>query len=159
MSRRRIATAALLTILLTAWTAASLLGCRTYAVLSDSMTPTLRRGDLIVVRETPPAQIRVGDIVAYRSAGAVVVHRVITVRRDAGGSFAFVTKGDAPSLAEDPPFPAERLLGRVCGRVPLLGGIVTVLGRLWPLCLLAIPLWLLCRALQRRPITTKETPS
>ena len=57
------------------------------AVAGKSMEPTLRSGDLIVVR---PGAYRVGEIVAYRSGGGLVVHRIVSV---ANGRL--VMRGDA----------------------------------------------------------------
>jgi len=64
------------------------------SVKGISMTPTLREGDLVVVRGAP--DYHVGDIVAftvpphYRDAGLGVIHRII-----GGNAFAgYIAKGD-----------------------------------------------------------------
>jgi|GEM_PF-1899101 len=81
---------------------------------TDSMTPTIRKGDEIIVSRTPSSDIRNGDIIAYVRPDKhhILVHRV--VRRTAGKrGIAFMTKGD--NLAEPDPYmtPAKNVLGRV----------------------------------------------
>lgn len=58
-----------------------------------SMYPALRPGDTLVVRETPPRDIRVGDILCLRENGNYVSHRIVTLERD-GNHLLVTTKGD-----------------------------------------------------------------
>src|SRR5687767_1939344 len=65
-------------------------GSASYVVPSgSSMLPTLREGDLAIVRAAP--SYGPGDIVAYRSArlGETVLHRIVGVEQG-----KFVLKGD-----------------------------------------------------------------
>lgn len=51
-----------------------------YTVVSGSMRPTLKRGDIVLVKEvnaSDPSNIQEGDIVAMRAGSRVVTHRVI----------------------------------------------------------------------------------
>lgn len=90
-----------------------------YSVLSDSMIPTLRAGDVIVT--IPPDQgISVGDIVVYKAGRLLVTHRVVTV--EAGG---LRTKGDA-NEAEDPALvPSSAIVGLYQGRIPFAGHLLS----------------------------------
>jgi signal peptidase len=65
------------------------------AVVSNSMDPTLKKGDLVVVKGVSPEDIKIGDIIVYHNPlqGVAVVHRVIDIRKD-GGKLIFYTKGD-----------------------------------------------------------------
>ena len=80
-----------------------------------SMHPFVRNGDLLHVRAVAPDQVRVGDLVMFRSACSnVVVHRVLR-RTKLQGTIAFVIKGDRGEFP-DGIFPAEKILGRVIAR-------------------------------------------
>lgn len=46
----------------------SFLGYRFYNVLSGSMTPTIYKGDMVFVKVTSAADIRIGDIVTYTAS-------------------------------------------------------------------------------------------
>ncbi|MCD6510674.1 MAG: signal peptidase I [Thermoprotei archaeon] len=48
-----------------------------YIVLSGSMQPTLRPGDIVFLVKVDPSEIEVGDIVAIKTDRAIYVHRVI----------------------------------------------------------------------------------
>ncbi|EMA06216.1 signal peptidase I [Haloferax denitrificans] len=99
-----------------------------YTVLSGSMSPTFDAGDVVVVRDVPPADISEGDIITYREAGSAitdertdrVTHRVVAVDRS-GDSPVFRTKGDANEDVDSDPVTADRVVGRVWFHVPYLG--------------------------------------
>lgn len=74
----------------------------------DSMHPLIRSNDHLLVEPVDPSAIRRGDVVLARLDRGLTAHRVVRV--DAAGTIT--TRGDnAP--AEDPPFGAAQLLGRV----------------------------------------------
>lgn len=86
-------------------------GCA--VVLSGSMEPTLKPDDLIFVRVQD--EYEVGDVVVYQDGKHLTVHRLIALDGDRA-----VTKGDANNVADDP-IGAERIIGRLCGRIPRVG--------------------------------------
>ena len=117
-------------------------------VEGNSMLPTLYSGDLVVIYKPQPQDIRVGDIVVYRSplTGRLVIHRVIEIN-ECDGSYCYITKGDnnlhpdnSPMLALEPStgIPYEDVVGVVIGirrggstaplRIPYLG-ILTMIAR------------------------------
>ena len=56
-----------------------LFGERSLTVLSGSMEPQLHVGDVVVVDQVPPLEVRVGDIVTFRDpedASRLITHRV-----------------------------------------------------------------------------------
>ena len=76
-------------------------------VQGSSMLPSLRPGDEVELR-SPSQQIEVGDVVAYRRADRLFVHRV--VERNCRGEL--VTRGDTLPQA-DAPVSESELLGVV----------------------------------------------
>lgn len=76
---------------------------RPVTVLSDSMTPTFSRGDLVISTTVPLDQLRVGQVVSFRipvGDHRVESHRVIEIV-SGGGAPVVRTKGDA-NKAPDP---------------------------------------------------------
>ncbi len=68
---------------------ASLGGATSYVIVSGrSMEPTLRSGDLAIVREQ--ASYDVGDLIAFRAEGGEVIHRIVGGNANDG----FVVQGD-----------------------------------------------------------------
>jgi len=98
-------------------------------VVSQSMVPTLGVGDFIFVSRiedfdavtaAPPPE---GDILVYVKRGVAneyIVHRAVE-KFDADGEWRFVTKGDNNPVADGQPVPESRVVGRLVGRIPILG--------------------------------------
>lgn len=98
-------------------------------VLSDSMTPTFRAGDLIV--EDPvtskAAQLGVGDVITFRAgdSGELVTHRIVRVRGSAAdGSIRYRTQGDANNALDITPVTPEQVVGVYLWRIPYAGYVI-----------------------------------
>ncbi|MBN2005231.1 MAG: signal peptidase I [Anaerolineae bacterium] len=79
----------------------------------SSMTGTFRPGDMLVVRETAFADVRPGDVVAFRAPGGdddatLIVHRVMARAAD-----GLITRGDACGAPDAARVQAGDLVGRV----------------------------------------------
>jgi len=99
---------------------ARLIGLQVFCVLSGSMEPTYRVGDLIFVKKTAPQEIQVGDAITFvlNENLTVATHRV--VRIDPAKQH-FFTKGDNNSVEDAAPVHYNNLIGRPAFRVPYLG--------------------------------------
>lgn len=146
----RLATAAVLIVLvgaLLAGTVPSLLGYESFVVLSGSMEPTLRVGDLAVVGPVRQDQLMVGDVISYRTAqrpDVVVTHRLVRIGVDERQRPALQTKGDANDSADQVLVEPGAVLGRVAYGVPMVGYLVEFARRPeGKLLLLACPAFLL----------------
>ncbi|GAG51869.1 unnamed protein product, partial [marine sediment metagenome] len=82
--------------------ATNLLGYQSYVIYSGSMEPAVKVGSLLLTRPAGVEDLRVGDVITYRSPGnhTTLTHRIVSVRQE-DGERAFTTKGDA-SLEPDP---------------------------------------------------------
>jgi len=99
------------------------IGDNSLVVMSGSMSPALRVGDVVVERPLRPSDVRVGDVVTFRDpdrAGRLLTHRVRHVRIS-GTRAEFETKGDANNTPEQWSIPVDGHLSRVVYRVPMLG--------------------------------------
>ncbi len=126
---------------------------RSFAVLSGSMQPTLRVGDLVLEKRTAGTDIHVGDIVTFRSpedADKLITHRVRRVVIG-DGIVRVTTKGDANLSVERWTIPVDGTVGRAIGRVPKVGYLL-VWARTTPgrLLLIALPACLLGASQLRR---------
>ncbi len=124
---------------------------------SNSMSPSLNLGDLILVRGVDPTGLRVGDIIIFdvpppydRYTPSPAIHRVVDAWME-GGRLYFRTKGDAlPS--EDPwRLPAEMVRGVFSLKMPYLGMPILLLRTPAGLALSAILLllWILYPAVRK----------
>lgn len=95
-------------------------GMDSYVVISESMAPTLQRGDLVLVAPAAaPDAYRPGDVITFREpARGLLTHRVVRTTED--GS-AYVTRGDANRVDDVSPVPFGAVEGRVRVVVPGAG--------------------------------------
>ena len=106
--------------------APALFGGRSLTVLSGSMDPALKVGDIVIDSQVSPAEVRVGDIITFsdpEGTDKLITHRVRRLRITDGTAHV-VTKGDNTNAVERWEMPAGGSLGRVEYRVPLLGFLV-----------------------------------
>ena len=99
---------------------------RPLVVLSGSMEPALRTGDVSVVRGIAPLDARPGDIVTFRdpdNADRLITHRVRALHVQ-GDAVVFRTRGDANNVSERWRVPASGEIGRVMYRIPKLGWVL-----------------------------------
>lgn len=93
----------------------SLFGYSMYRISSDSMTPSLSVGDIILSHECDPETLRDGDIITYEGtvgefSGRDVTHRVVRAPYRENGEVYLVTKGD-DNPAEDTPIRSTQVKG------------------------------------------------
>jgi signal peptidase len=102
-------------------------GWRADTVLSGSMEPALPVGCVQVTKPVKPEDIKVGDIITFRSPtnGKLMSHRVVAVEE--GQSYQFRTRGDANEDADPYLVPAENVVGRVCFKLSHVGYVVEYL--------------------------------
>jgi signal peptidase len=99
-------------------------------VVSGSMEPSIREGDLLFVRGVNPEN---GDVIVFDARGLwagapeePIVHRVID-KYLVGDTLYFRTKGDANSLPDQEPVPESRIIGVVIGGIPYIGWVKIIL--------------------------------
>jgi signal peptidase I len=118
-------------------------------VLTGSMEPAIKPGDIVVLAPTPRTQPKIGDVVAYtgrRFSGESVgtfTHRIIGGNPEEG----FLVKGDAnPSPDVQRPTPAD-ISGVVFFVIPFIGKLLTP-KMLMILVPIGIGLWLVIDTLR-----------
>lgn len=93
-------------------------GWRSYVVLSGSMAPSLRVGDVVVAAPaTVPPPGRIAVFTDPQRPGRTIVHRVDRSLPDG----SLITKGDANAAADSTPVPASAVRGEARLRLPLVG--------------------------------------
>lgn len=98
----------------------TLFGWRAQVVLTGSMQPRIRPGDLVVAAPVVPGQLKPGRVVLFRDPvrpERTIVHRL--QRYDDDGDL--VTKGDANASEDSTPVARSAVLGMPRLRVPYVG--------------------------------------
>ncbi|GAB3863197.1 hypothetical protein GCM10027610_109290 [Dactylosporangium cerinum] len=92
------------------------LGWKPYVVTSESMSPALHAGDLILVDPTATS-LAVYEIVTYTDPRGLVTHRVVAQAEDG----TFTVKGDANQRADARPVERRQVIGPVRLILPHVG--------------------------------------
>lgn len=101
-------------------------GSAAYIIISGkSMQPTIQSGDLALTRAQP--SYRIGDIVAFREQGGIVLHRIISGTMQSG----FATRGDGNGQNDPWTVTSDAMLGRLWLQIPSGGKfLLNVMGAL-----------------------------
>jgi len=109
-------------------------------VVSGSMEPNIREGDLLFVMGANPEDIKNGtaeeqngDVIVFDARGLwagapeePIVHRVVD-KYLVEGTWYFRTKGDANLLTDQAPVPESCIIGVVIGGIPYIGWVKILL--------------------------------
>ncbi len=108
-----------------------------YYVISDSMSPAIKKGDLVFTKEVSFEEIEEGDVLTFTREGSEkwFSHRVVKINNV---EKSFRTKGDHNDV-EDPGYTSyDAVVGRVEKKIPVVGYFSFMLSTLWGKIILAI---------------------
>ena len=116
--------------------------------VGESMSPSIKKGDLLVVKPIAFEEAEIGEIVAFRrdeSQSALTTHRVIQKGKEHGHRY-IITKGDR-NLYRDFPLSPQHVLGKVVG-IERKGQLISLETPFYRLCgylkaRLSLGLWIL----------------
>lgn len=96
-----------------------------YVIVSGSMEPIIKIKDAVLVRRCEEADIKVGDVVTYRSMdpafyGILITHRVVNISYE-NGEKVYITKGDNNETVDRTPVKFSQIQGKVAMRIPKIG--------------------------------------
>ena len=104
----------------------SLAGYQLYTIVSESMHPKYRIGDMILTKTVTMDDVKVGQDLVYHGkegelAGKTIVHKVVDKRKK-NGVYTITTQGLANDLP-DPPVYEDQLIARVLYKTVILSFI------------------------------------
>lgn len=103
----------------------TVLGYGSVVVISGSMEPEIKVGDLLIIKEQPDGSYRVGDVVTYLDGNNLVTHRIIAIDQDEKNAETLLvtTQGDSNNTADEP-FPIQKIKGKVVAVPPYVGAAI-----------------------------------
>jgi signal peptidase len=114
------------------WVANTLGWVQPLVVVSGSMQPDIRKGDLLVALPVEAADVDVGEVTTLPSAtsGDLVTHRVTSVARN-GPDYLIEMAGDANQVNDPEPYrvDADATVLQPMVTVPVAGDVVLLLAR------------------------------
>lgn len=114
---------------------ASIGGIRIFNIVTESMVPEYKVGDILISKSTSLDKIKVGDDIVYLGnkdtfTGKVVTHRVIDIEKNEDGTYLFHTKGIA-NTAEDPVVSGSQVYGVIIYKTVILSFISKIINNLY----------------------------
>lgn len=102
-----------------------------YVIVSGSMEPTIKIRDAIIIKRYDDQELKVGDIITYRSEdpyfyGIMITHRIIDITHNEEEK-VYITKGDNNATRDRLPVKSDQIYGKVIMMVPKIGYIQTFL--------------------------------
>lgn len=93
----------------------SVFGFRTFSIITSSMEPKLKIGDVILVKEQKVSSYKVGDVITFKGmsgdlSGKIVTHEIVGITKESGRRI-FYTKG-IKNISNDPAVYEEQILGK-----------------------------------------------
>lgn len=113
----------------------SLGGFRIFNIVTKSMEPKYLVGDVLLSKEVPTNELKVGDDVVYLGeksdfAGKYVTHQIIKIDNKEDGTYEFHTKGIANEL-EDPIVKPNQIKGIIVYKIMILSFISKIISNLY----------------------------
>ncbi len=122
----------------------SVFNLRLFTVISGSMEPKYKIGDVLVAVEVDPSKVKVGDAVSYLGnkrdlKDKIITHEVTEIDQDSSGKYYFHTKGICKDcILEDPIVAEDQLYGVVKYKVNTLSYVYKIVGTTYGLFLFVI---------------------
>jgi signal peptidase len=109
------------------WFAVGLFPVYPSVIVTGSMEPMIKPGDIVLVQKIKGEEAQVGDVIQYYDIEneVYITHRVIAFKEE--GKRTLVTKGDNNSSADAQPVSLEQVKGRVIKVLPKIGWLSLIL--------------------------------
>ncbi len=91
------------------------------AIATGSMHPNIKKGDVVIIdQKYPYNKLKVGEVIAVRKNGVIIVHR-IEKRIKIGDEYFYYTKGDANRHTDNYIIDKDMVMGLVNMKIPYIG--------------------------------------
>ena len=101
-----------------------ILGIYMFNIVSESMEPTLKINDVVVVKTCEATQLQKGDIITFQQDGRIISHRILDITKDKK-IIKFRTKGDNNEIPDSDLIPEGQVYGKVLFSIKKIGKIIS----------------------------------
>ena len=101
-------------------------GYKAYIIITESMKPTIKVGDVIIVEKCEEEKLRIGDIITIQNKEkTIVTHRIVEIQVDEEtGRNEYLTKGDNNNVGDSESIKYAQIQGRKVVIIPLFGKLL-----------------------------------
>ena len=99
-----------------------------YVIITESMVPTIKVNDAVIVKRSSQEELGIGDIITFRSADErfkdmTITHRIVGEQSISTGDLVYRTKGDNNRIEDASLVTQSSIYGRVILKLPKIGYI------------------------------------
>ena len=106
--------------IVTVWFALGIFPIFPTAIVSNSMKPSVSRGDMVFIQKVDAATLKERDVILYNLDDIQVFHRIVKIEF-AQGVRQYITKGDNNRFEDPKPVLGEQIVGKHIGTIPFIG--------------------------------------
>lgn len=103
----------------------SIMGYRAYIITSNSMEPTIKKGDVLITKKISENNIKIDDIVTFKKNEEIITHRIAEIEETSEGKI-YKTKGDNNNIEDTEKISYNEIEGEYLVRIPKLGNILLI---------------------------------
>ena len=117
-------------------------GTRIFSVITGSMIPVYNIGDILIVKEVIPEEIKVDDDIVYKGEkgsyrNKIITHRVLSINKKEDGNYRIITKGVA-NIAQDPVIDQTQVIGKVVFKIAIISFLLNIITNVYVLILIPV---------------------
>lgn len=101
-----------------------ILGIYMFNIVSESMEPTLKINDVVVVKKCEITQLQKSDIITFQQDGRTISHRILDITKEKN-IIKFRTKGDNNEIPDSDLVPESQVYGKVLFSIKKIGKIIS----------------------------------
>ena len=95
---------------------------KAYIISTESMQPTINKGDAIIIKKINEDNLEIGDIVTFKIDKEIITHRIVRIESN-GKENVYITKGDNNNITDDFVISYKDIEGKKILKIPYLGNI------------------------------------
>jgi len=107
------------------WFAVGLFPIFPSVIVTGSMEPAIKPGDIVLVKKINGEDVKINDVIVYRSGKINITHRVIKIENIEGKKYQ--TQGDANGVPDADLVLPEQVRGKVIGVIPKAGWLTLLI--------------------------------
>ena len=104
----------------------NLFGYEAYIITTDSMSPSIRAGDVIITKKVEKEKIQKGDIITFYINGEINTHRITNIEEKDSETY-YTTKGDNNNIEDSQKIKFSEIIGKHIITLPYLGTFIRIM--------------------------------
>ena len=135
----------------------NILGYKAYVINTNSMEPTIKVGDIVIIKKVKVEKLNQGDVITFTQEGEVITHRITKIDVEESGT-KYITKGDNNNTEDTIKVEHEDILGKEILTIPQLGKVMQLLNNkiILLIIILIILIWAFIRIQKKEKLENRR---